>query len=256
MALETETGLMVGAAPWSYQGGELGVLVLHGFTGTPQSMRGVAEALAAGGFTVELPRLRGHGTRVEDMLGLGFPDWVADAEEVAADLLARCRRVGVVGLSMGGTLALWLAARHPEIAAVVAINPLVEPAADSFRAAMTDALAEGVAFAPAIGSDIARPGAVEVAYDATPIAPLLSLMDGAQELMGLLPALSVPVLLFSSRTDHVVDPASGDRLVELAGGPVERVWLEQSYHVATLDEDRELVEEGTVAFLRRVLAAS
>src|SRR4051812_47786805 len=90
-----------GAEPWSAAGGDVGALVLHGFTGNPGSMRGVAEALAAAGFTVDLPLLPGHGTTVEDMMATGFADWIGAAEAAYRDLAARCRTVVVVGLSMG-----------------------------------------------------------------------------------------------------------------------------------------------------------
>src|SRR3954447_4486711 len=104
---------MPGAEPFSAAGGPDAVLVVHGFTGSPQSMRPLAEAFAAAGFTVELPRLPGHGTSLEDMITTGWDDWSSAAEATYADLAARCSKVVVAGLSMGGTITTWLAARHP-----------------------------------------------------------------------------------------------------------------------------------------------
>ena len=101
------------------------MLVLHGFTGNPQSMRPLAEAVAAAGFTVEMPLLPGHGTAIEDMIPTRFEDWSSAAEAVYDELAARCDKVIVSGLSMGGTLACWLATRHPEIAGIAVVNPLV-----------------------------------------------------------------------------------------------------------------------------------
>src|SRR3954469_8701261 len=95
------------ADAFSAPGGPHGALVLHGFTGNPSSMRGVADALAAAGFAVELPRLPGHGTTVEDMLTTDFRDWSATAEEAYLELAGRVAAVMVVGLSMGATLAAW-----------------------------------------------------------------------------------------------------------------------------------------------------
>jgi len=247
--------VLAGAEPWSYAGGEAGVLVLHGFTGSPQSMRRLAEAFAAAGFTVELPLLPGHGTRVEDMIPTRFDDYTRAAEEACADLVARCEPVVVAGLSLGGTLALWLAAHHPEVAGLVLVNPLVEPAAESFVAMLTQALAQGVETIPGIGSDIKAPGASELAYPATPVAPLLSVQEGATELVPALGNIRCPVLLFSSVEDHVVPTASGDLLEKTLGERLERVWLTDSYHVATLDNDAERIEEGAVAFARRVVGA-
>ena len=121
---------MPGAEPWETEGsGELadiGVLVVHGFTGNPQSMRPLAEAFAGAGFTVSLPLLPGHGTQVEDMLPTRWTDWSAAAEDAYDRLAARTRAVVVAGLSMGGTLAAWLATRHPEIAGLVLVNPLID----------------------------------------------------------------------------------------------------------------------------------
>ena len=111
--------LIPGAEAWSADGGPAGVLVIHGFTGNPASMRGLAEALAAAGFTVDLPRLPGHGTKVEDMIPTRFDDWLGAAEEHYAALAARFDQVVVAGLSMGGALTAWLGSEHPEIAWLV-----------------------------------------------------------------------------------------------------------------------------------------
>src|SRR5580704_7049564 len=102
--------VLPGAESTSFPGGPVGVLVLHGFTGNPTSMRALAEALAEAGYAVELPRLPGHGTAVEDMLPTRWVDWSGAAEAAFADLAGRCAKVAVAGLSMGGTLAAWLAA--------------------------------------------------------------------------------------------------------------------------------------------------
>src|SRR5438067_3818811 len=111
--------VLPGAEPFSAPGGPHGALVLHGFTGSPQSMRGLATAFAEAGFTVELPRLPGHGTSLDDMLTTGWADWSGWAEQAYQDLAGRCERVVVAGLSMGGTLTAWLAANHPEVAGIV-----------------------------------------------------------------------------------------------------------------------------------------
>src|SRR5579863_7112149 len=110
--------LLPGAEPFAASNGPHGVLVLHGFTGCPQSMRPLAEAFADGGFSVELPLLPGHGTQVEDLAETRFDDWLAAAEEAYVQLAARCDRVVVAGLSMGGTLSCELAVRHSDLAGV------------------------------------------------------------------------------------------------------------------------------------------
>jgi len=217
-------------------------------------MRPLAVALAAAGHSVELPLLPGHGTSVDDLCHTSWTEWSATAAATYSELAGRCDRVVVTGLSMGASLAIWLAEQHPEIAGVIAINPFVDPPAPSFRDMLRATLEAGVLSLPAIGSDIAMPGPVEMAYDALPIEPLLSMAEAADDIAAGLGRLRCPVLLLSSRTDHVVPSESGDLLAERAGGPVERVWLERSFHVATLDYDAQEIEARAIAFVSKVTA--
>ena len=247
---------MAGAEPFSHRGGPSGVLVLHGFTGNPQSLRPLAERLADAGFSVELPLLPGHGTAVEDMVPTRWTDWTAAADRAFQVLSARCPEVAVVALSMGGTLACRLAEREAGIRALVLVNPMVEPPAESYRDVLRGLLEAGTEVAPGIGSDIAKPGVQELAYPGSPLAPALSLFEGVDEVAAGLAGIRCPVLLFSSRQDHVVPSSSGDLLAEKVSGPVSRVWLERSYHVATLDYDAPEIEEKTVAFLSGILPSS
>jgi len=234
------------------------VLVLHGFTGDPSSVRGLGEALAAAGHAVELPRLPGHGTTVEDMVPTRWADWSAEAEAALERLEARSEveQVVVAGLSMGGTLSLWLAERHPEVAGLVLVNPLVTPPDPAVVDLLRGLLEEGVEVAPGVGSDIARPGVTESAYPGSPVRAALSLFEATGEVSGALDRLRCPVLLLQSRVDHVVAPESGERLVSALGDRCRRVWLERSYHVATLDFDAELVEREATAFVASLAAAS
>ena len=244
--------ILAGAEPFSVKGGPIGIVVLHGYTGNPDSMRPLAAALAAAGHAVELPLLPGHGTSVEDLMSTSWSDWSSVAEATYDDLAGRCERVVVAGLSMGGSLAIWLAERHPDIAGVIVVNPLVDPPATSFREMLRAMVDAGGASVPSIGSDIAKPGAVESAYEATPIEPMLSMFEAVDEIAAGLGQIRCPVLLLSSRNDHVVPPESGDLLAERAGGPVERVWLERSFHVATLDFDAAELERRALAFVSRL----
>lgn len=240
--------IMPGAEPYSADGGPLGVLVLHGFTGNPQSMRGLARAFAAQGCTVELPLLPGHGTTVLDMLKTEWDDWSAAAEKAYLELAERVDQVVVAGLSMGGSLALWLASRHDDLAGLVLVNPLAEPP-DADTVAFLEALRAEGELIEGIGSDIADPDVVELSYDGTPVGPLLSLMAGVAELAPSLAKIECPVILFTSVQDHVVEPKSSDFVAANVVGPVTRVSLEHSYHVATLDFDAELIEERAVDFV-------
>jgi carboxylesterase len=248
--------ILPGAEPWSAAGGAHGVLVLHGFTGNPQSMRPLAEACAKAGFTVELPLLPGHGTSVEDMLPSRWADWSGAAESEYLALAARCAKVVVTGLSMGGTLTCWLAERHPEIAGIALVNPLIQAPDDEVRQGLAALVEAGTDVFDAIGSDIKKEGSVESAYPATPLAALLSLLEGADDTRAALGGIRCPTLLLSSREDHVVEPVSGDVLAASVGGPLERIHLENSYHVATLDWDAPLIETSVVDFAIEVMGGT
>jgi carboxylesterase len=232
----------------------VGVLLVHGLTGEPRSVAGMARALAARGHPTSTPLLPGHGTTPADLAATTWADWVAATEDAYAELAAACGRVVVGGLSVGGSLACRLAASHPEVAGLVVVNPFVDPPAPSFREILRTALAQGVRSVPKVGGDIADPDRrdAEQTYDELPIPALLSLCEGLDELPPLLPSITCPVLVMTSRTDHVVPPVSSDVLAERVSGPVERVWLERSWHVATLDHDREEIGRRAVEFVAKL----
>lgn len=245
--------LLPGAEPWSAEGGPAGALCLHGFTGNPSSMRGLAEAFAAAGFSVELPRLPGHGTTVEEMKGTRWADWTAEVQAAYQRLAARTERVVVAGLSMGGSLGLWTALHHPEVAGLVLVNPATMPQPPEVMEMVHGMLAEGVDHMPGIGADIADPDVTESAYEETPLRPLASLVeDGLAAMVDRYGEITCPLLLLTSPQDHVVDPGNGNFLAESYGGPIERISLERSYHVATLDYDKDLIFDAAVTFGRKV----
>ncbi len=243
---------MAGCEPFSARGNEFGVLVLHGFTGNPQSMRPLAEVLANHGYSVELPRLPGHGTSVEDMMPTTFDDYTAAADAAFEELAVRCSQVAVAGLSMGGTLSLWLAERRPEVAALVLINPLAKYMGDEVLAAIDGILDSGVEVNESIGSDIKREGSKEFSYPATPLRPLRTLLAAVKDVDARLEEVTAPTLLLSSREDHVVSPDNGDEVEKRLSGPVRRIFLEESFHVATLDNDASLIEASAVEFLASI----
>jgi carboxylesterase len=246
--------VMPGAEPWSYEGGPVGVLCLHGFTGNPNSMRGVALAFANAGYSVELPRLPGHGTSIDDMLDTTWHDWSAAAEDALQALMLRCEKVVVIGQSMGASLALWLGTMYSHIQGIVCINPATQAQPDNVLDMVRGMIDEGTTVMAGIGSDIADPDAKETAYDGTPLVPLLTMQEALKDLELRYGQVTCPLLVMTSVNDHVVDPANSDYLAEHAGGPVERVSLERSFHVATLDYDKELVHERALEFAKKVTA--
>ncbi len=244
---------MPGAEPFEHRGTtDTGVLVLHGFTGNPSSMRGIAEAMAALGHHVELPRLPGHGTTIDEMLLTGWADWTGEVEAAYQRLAARADRVVVAGLSMGGSLALWTALQHPDIAGIVCINAATVPQVSDVVTMVEEMIAEGNEVMPGIGGDIADPDVVESAYEGTPLRPLLSFIeDGLASMTTRFGELAMPALVITSRQDHVVEPSNSEHLVATLGGAVEHVWLERSYHVATQDFDRDAIITMIGEFVER-----
>lgn len=250
-----EPAVVPGAEPWSAVGTNgHGVVVLHGFTGNPSSMRGLAEAFHAAGFSVEMPRLPGHGTTADDLMHTSWDDWSATAEATYRSLSARVDKIVVAGLSMGGSLTCWLATKHPEIAGIVCVNPATQVSPD-MRAAVEGLLEAGEDRMPGIASDIADPDAEEGAYGETPLAPLLSLFAAAEQFGPHFPQITCPVLLMTSPQDHVVPPTDSDYLASTVAGPVERISLERSYHVATLDYDKDILEAAAVDFAGKVTSS-
>ena len=247
--------VMPGGEPFYSAGGPLGVLVLHGLTGTTSSVIDIARLCAAKGYSVSLPRLPGHGTSVEDMMTTSWVDWSGAALGAYDELAATCERVAIVGLSVGGGLAVHVAANRRDVVALVFINPYLKhpgPEWDELDQGMLDA---GVLTYDSVGSDVKKEGVVETSYDQTPIGPALSWLKAVPQVNDELSSISAPSLLFTSTIDHVVEVDNGDELVQKSNGPVERVWLENSYHVATLDNDRDLIEARTMSFLAEHLGS-
>ena len=247
--------ILEGAEPFEFEGNDIGVLVVHGFTGSPQSMRYVGEQLHKKfGFTVVGPRLPGHGTSVDDMATTGLADWVGEAERALKDLAARKSKVFVTGLSMGGTITLNLAWRHKDI--VQGIAPIAAAAgilnAPMSEAMFLDPMPERL---PGVGSDIKAPGVEELAYAEVPtvcFGPLTTLVMGTASM---LQEITCPALVLQGREDHVVPPENAPYIVsKLSSDEVHLMWLNESYHVATLDNDKDLIVESVGKFFTDVAA--
>jgi carboxylesterase len=203
-----------------------------------------------GGFTVSGPRLTGHGTHPDEMAGATAEDWIRDLEKALETLRRRCNKVFITGLSMGGTLTLYMAAMHADVfAGALPINPAVF--LNSPDLAGLAFMAGAPATVPGVGSDIKQPGVTELAYPVVPVPAvrqLYALMGVTREL---LPRVTCPTMIFASREDHVVTPENGPYILEHLGSADKHlVWLENSYHVATLDHDKELIARESLRFIQ------
>jgi carboxylesterase len=244
--------VLSGAEAFVFPGGDIGVLLLHGFTGSPQGLRPWGEALRDDGHTVVCPLLPGHGTHWQDLAGARAADWVAASEAALDDLAGRCRTVVMGSLSFGGALALHLAATRPEqVAGVVTVNAYLYH--KDRRLLLLPLLKFLAATAPGVGSDLADSAEKELAYERVPLKTFASVLAFQRQVRAELPQLRQPLLCYVSRQDHVVDPDCTTYLAsQVASTDVQVVWLERSYHVATLDYDRQAIFDGSRDFVRRV----
>lgn len=254
--------VLAGAEPWSSDGnGEharTGVVVVHGFTGSPVTMRPYGEVLARAGFAVEVIRLPGHGTSYKDMIHTGYSDYRAAVLSAVESLRKRVDRVAVAGLSMGGMLCLDVGSDHPDkVAGVISINaPILDR--EGIVAKLAPLIAKVIPAVPASAAglaknDAARPGVDEKAYDMVPTGAGATVTAALPVVRARLRSLTQPILIAYSPNDHSVPSANSKALPGLVGSKdVTVVVLERSFHLATLDLDREQLEEASIAFLQRL----
>lgn len=243
--------ILTGAEPFNHDGSDVGVLLCHGFTGTPQSMRPWGEYLAERGFTVRVPLLPGHGTTWQEMNNTRWEDWYSCVDTAFRELHETCQRVVVGGLSMGASLALQLAQEHgPRISGLVLVNPAVT--FDDPRTRVLPVLKHLMGSLEAVGNDIKKPGVTELAYTRSPLKAGHSQLVAWRSVIRDLPEVTQPVLLLRSTQDHVL-PASSSALVlsRISSSDVTEILLEDSYHVATLDNDAPRIFDESARFIER-----
>ncbi|HEX9337866.1 MAG TPA: alpha/beta fold hydrolase [Pseudonocardiaceae bacterium] len=245
--------ILPGAEPFAHDGsGEIGVLLCHGFTGSPQSMAPWGAALADAGFTVTCPLLPGHGRTWQEMNRTAWPDWYQEVDQAFGDLRSRCRSVFVFGLSMGGTLSLRLAQQHGSaVAGLVLVNPSVMTLRND--AVFLPVLSKIVPSMPGISNDIKKPGVTELAYRRLPLRAAASLSKLWQVVRADLNRIDQPLLLLRSAEDHVVEPVNAATiLTAVRSKDVREVVLTDSYHVATLDNNADVIFSSSIEFAQRV----
>ena len=255
----SDAAVLPGAEPWSRgpRRAAIGVLLCHGFTGSPQSMRPWGEYLAERHpeYAIELPLLPGHGRPWRALQQTGWQDWYGALEDALRGLSERCGQVYVMGLSMGGGLALRLAQQYPaEVAGLVLVNPSVtrnKPAE-----ALLPVVSRVVGSLSSIASDIKKPGVTETGTDRTPLRAAYSLSRFWRVVAADLPKVTAPLLVLRSTVDHVVHPRNAALVLGRAGSAEKReILLPESYHVATLDNDAPRIFAESAEFVERVSAA-
>jgi carboxylesterase len=239
-----------GAEPYFHRGNGTGVLLCHGFTGSPASLRPWAEHLAGAGLSVSVPRLPGHGTTWQEMARTRGEDWYAEADRGYQELRAQTSEIFVMGLSMGACLALRMAElRGPGVSGLVLVNPSVAPDTKLFL--LAPALKLVVPSLPGIASDIKKEGVTELGYTRVPVRAAATLPALWRLTQSRLSEVTQPVLIYRSTVDHVVGPAS--MRVLRAALPAAQLAVRDcpdSYHVATLDNDAPAIFAGSLDFIR------
>ncbi len=247
--------LTVAARPELTGGRKVGVLLSHGFTGQPASMKPWGEHLGNLGYAVSVPRLPGHGTTWQECNTTTWADWYGELTRAFDALCLENDAVVVGGLSMGGALALRLAADHPErVSGVMLVNPAV--ATKRLDVKLLPVLKHLVPSFPGIANDIKKPGGDEHGYTRTPLKAIHTLMKAWPPLVADLPKVTAPIIYFRSTEDHVVDEASQPLITSrVSSRDVTVVPLSESFHVATLDNDAPLIFDESAAFVARTTAA-
>ena len=247
-----EIRFIAGAEPFLYKGGSRGVLLIHGFTGSPAEMRFLGERLHKQGFTVLAIRLPGHGTQVQDMEPTNWHHWYGAVVDGRTLLSALCEEINVVGLSMGGLLALKLAADHP-VNSVTALSTPVYLA--NRKITLLPLYRLFCKYVQKKQRDYDIEPKLFIGYNSTPLSSLASLLDLIHLVRRDVCQVKCPTLLVQSRREHTVRPESASVLYELLStSRKELFWLEKSGHIVTLDIERELVFAKISDFLSSIVS--
>jgi carboxylesterase len=240
-------------ADWFAQGSgankEVGILLVHGFTGSPASMRPWAEYLNQRGYTVKVPLLPGHGTTPHDLNLVKWQEWPAKVESDLQELLRTCRKVFICGLSMGGGTTINIATRYSkDLAGIILVNPMIHVKFVPHQLAW--AISRFQKMRDSVGDDIKRPGITEYGYDALPAVGVYELLKMLHYTRKRLHDVTAPMLLFHSVDDHTLPVTNTEIVMKGVGSrQKQRIELVNSYHVATLDYDQEVIFENSRLFI-------
>jgi carboxylesterase len=227
----------------------VGVLLVHGFTGSPASMRPWGEFLHSKGYSVRVPLLPGHGTHPEHLNKVKWQEWPAKVEFELSELRKSCDVIFLVGLSMGGGTVLNVAASHNEaLKGLILVNPMIHVKGVPVELAFF--LSRLQKMRTSVGDDIKRPGVTEWGYDALPTRGVYQLLKMLRITRRNLPNITIPVQLFHSVEDHTL-PVTNTEIIlsEIGSINKSRIELVNSYHVATMDYDQELIFQNSLTFI-------
>jgi len=243
-------------APFFWEGGPVGVLLVHGFTATPAEVRPLGQYLHARGFTVAGPLLPGHGTSPQDANRTRWQDWTRAVEASYRQLVARCDTVFLGGESMGGLLALYLASEHPQAAGILAYAPalITVPAYGCY---MLPLLALFIRYLPKSNHP---PSLVDERWQGYPVTPLPAVAQFyrlQRVVRRRLPLIRQPVLVVQGRLDGVVHPCVPDKVYQAVKSTLKEVhWMANSHHSVLLDGEWEQAAQLTLDFIQRIVGTA
>jgi carboxylesterase len=242
------------SAPGSGENSKVGIVLVHGFTSTPSVMRPWGEFLNSHGFSVRVPLLPGHGTSITDLDSVNWQQWPDEIEIQINHLLKECKKVFLCGFSMGAAASLHVASRYQsQLTGLILVNPMIHRK-NVWPTAVKIASRFVKSFGTA-GSDIKRGEVIQWKYDRTPMRAAHQLLRLLEETRPLLPRIKLPILLFRSVTDHTLPASNSEIIVREIGSSVkEQKLLHNSFHVAPLDHDQEIIFTESLRFIRQLIA--
>ena len=229
--------------------GHIGIVLVHGFTGSPAAMRPWAEFLNARGYSVRVPLLPGHGTKPADLNQVQWPEWPAKVKAEIAELNKHCSKIFVAGLSMGGGTTLHVASElGDQLTGIILVNPMIH--VRGISPALAFVVSRVVKFGSSVGNDIKRKGVTEYSYDKLPYRGIHQLLTMLKLTRAGLPSIKVPMQLFHSVDDHTLPVSNTEIIMRKIGSPNKaRIELLNSFHVATLDHDSDVIFTNSLTFI-------
>ena len=227
----------------------VGIILVHGFTGTPASMRPWAHYLNERGYTVSVPLMPGHGTTWHDLNKVTWEQWPARLQSDIDRMKKKCAKIFICALSMGGGNSLYVAARNQDsVTGLILVNPMIH--IPGLQIKFVNIISRIQKSRASVGDDIKKPGVTEWGYDALPLRGVAQLHKYLKLARAGLPMIKTPTLLFHSVDDHVLPVTNTDIIMsELGASDKRRIELANSYHVATLDYDAETIFENSRIFI-------
>jgi carboxylesterase len=229
------------------EGGSIGALLIHGFTGSAAETRPMGQYLAARGLSVRCPLLPGHGTQAQDLTHISWRAWASEVESALLNLQEQCSAVFVGGLSLGSLLTLWLGAQHPEIAGLIPMAPAVR--VRSRLLPLTLGVRYVLRYSPINPMGRSDMGDTEArqrlwCYDQLPLWGAGEVFLLQRQVRGTLPRIRQPILIFQGRHDAQLSAQAAELLYDRVGSSDKTlVWLARSGHNLLVDGEREEVWE-------------